>query len=474
MDNNGVKKEIMKKVTIIMSALLVAVACNDRIAPENGGVSITDGIAYFTSSMEGDDDDIEQEDTKTLIGDGHSVIWEETDQISVRSGNQTYGYSATPQPDHNKRNTLALFYPVEEGLVLPVGQKYYALYPHDETAQWDGGKVTFIFPDKLDVTKNLPFNPSVAYTETSELKFKNVGSVIKFNVNITKVKKVVFKAVGGESLNGTVTVNCEDPTDVNVIDGSDQLIFNGNLTTASYYASILPQEYSQGLIIYLFTNNGYQSARTPAFTIGRSQRVELGNLFDHTQGAWQGYRKTYDNVTTKIEDSTAPGGFYYPLACGIDVAGEELHYNSGKDKSWNDFCDPKGTLTDETAKNLTLVDVPVNPCPNGWNLPTKAQIDKLTSLDNLIQYEHQQACYWKLRTGDLIDHRDLWGSTSSHIISSETNEKGACYRWQFKYTSYVDNDVTLYHLTENKPSSQDRDKLDNSYARFRCVRDAQQ
>lgn len=472
MDNNGVKKEIMKKVTIIMSALLVAVACNDRIAPENGGVSITDGIAYFTSSMEGDADNLEQEGTKTLIGGGHSVIWEETDQISVRSGDVTHEYSATPQPDHNDRNTLALFYPVEEGLVLPQGQKYYALYPHDETAQWDGGKVTFTFPDKLDVTKNLPFNPSVAYTETSELKFRNVGSVIKFSQNTSKVKKIVFKAVCGQPLTGTVVVDCENPENVVVIDGSDELTLNGSFATSSYYATILPGTYSEGIEIYLFANDGYQSARTPAFTIGRSQRVELGNIFEHTQDEWQGYKKTYADEEIKVTDTSAPGGYYYPLACGIDVAGEELHYNSGQDKSWNDFCDPNETLTDETAKNLTLAKVPVNSCPDGWNLPTKAQLDLLMSEDNFIQYEHQQACYWKLRTGALIDHRDLWLSTNMVIISSETNGSGSCYRWQFVYTA-TDETKTKFYLSTNNPSSQARDYKTNNKARFRCVRDAQ-
>ena len=467
----------MKKTILIASALLVAVACNDQIAPENGGVSITDGIAYFTSSMEDGADNLEQEGTKTIVGGGYSVEWEATDHISVRCGDVTHEYSATPQPDHNSRNTLALFYPVEEGLVLPQGQKYYALYPHDQTAQWDGAKVTFVMPSKVDVTKNLPFNPSVAYTQTSELKFRNIGSVIKFNMdtknaNTKNIKKVVFKAVGGESLNGTVTVNCENPKEISVENGSDELMLNGDFTTASYYASILPQEYSKGLIVYLFSNDGYISATTPGFEIGRSERVEFGDLLLQTQGTWQGYKKTYDNVTTKIEDSTAPGGFYYPLACGIDVAGAELHYNSSGDKSWNDFCDPNGTLTAETAKNLTLANVPVNPCPNGWNLPTKAQIDILTSSDNLIQYKHQQACYWKLRTGDLIDHRDLWGSTNMNVISSETNSKGDCYRWDFLYTS-TDNTKTEFYLNKNQSSSQAKDRKNNTYARFRCVRDAQ-
>lgn len=443
----------MKKTILIASALLVAVACNDQIAPEKGGVSITDGIAYFTSSMEDGADNLEQEGTKTIVGSGYSVEWEATDHISLRSGDNTYEYSATPQPDHNDRNTLALFYPVEEGLVLPQGQKYYALYPHDETAQWDGGKVTFVMPSKIDVTKNLPFNPSVAFTETSELKFKNIGSVIKFNVNTTAVKKVIFKAVGGESLNGTVTVNCENPEEITVENGSDELMYNGDLAKSSYYTSILPQNYKSGIIIYLFSNNGYQSAKTPGFEIGRSERVEFGDLLLQTQGSWQG--KTLE-TSYKINDETAPGGFYYPLACGIDVAGEELAYGSGADNSWDGHHDK---------------------CPEGWSLPTYSQIQKMMSEDNFIQYEHQQDCYWRMRDGSLCNHKVLWEHTNMHVISSDVKPGTSpeqIYRWQFVYTAKKENNVVqYYYLSENKVSSQDKNKNNNNYAVFRCVRNAQ-
>ena len=443
----------MKKTILIASALLVAVACNDQIAPEKGGVSITDGIAYFTSSMEDGADNLEQEGTKTLIGDGYTVVWEETDHISLRSGDMTHEYSATPTQDKNGRNTLAFFHPLEEGLVLPQGQKYYALYPHDETAQWDGGKVTFVMPSKVDVTKNLPFNPSVAYTQTSELKFKNIGSVIKFNMNTTKVKKVIFKAVGGESLNGTVTVNCENPKEITVENGSDELMLNDDFSTASYYASILPQKYSKGLIVYLFSNDGYQSATTPSFEIGRSERVEFGNLLLQTQGSWQG--KTSATSYT-IKDETAPGGFYYPLACGIDVAGEELAYGKGDNNSWDGQHDK---------------------CPPGWSLPTHSQIQKMMSEDNFIQYEHQQDCYWRMRNGSLCNHKVLWQHTNMHVISSDVKpgtSPAQIYRWQFVYTGYKENNVIqYYYLSENKVSSQAKDKKDNAYAVFRCVRDAQ-
>lgn len=473
----------MKKIAFIMVSLLAAAACNDMIAPENTPSAGEEGITYFVSTMEGNDVEVEEDDTKTALqpSNQYRVFWEATDYISIYDGTTAHQYKATPYADKNGNYTTAHFYPVQTGLVLPAGQKYYALYPHDENAKWDGSKVTFTIPEQqTPVAGNFPYNASVAVSQNNSLKFCNIGALISFRVNTSAVKTVVFKARDGEYLTGTVTMDCSDPDNsevLSIVEGSSMLRLEGNLASnTTYFVTVLP--ISKGLDIYLFGDKGYQSVSIPAFDLGRSQRIELGNIFDHTQKEWQGYNKNgsnYSKVQIKAEEAAAPGGFYYPLACGIDVAGEELHYNSAGDKSWNDFCDPNGTLTDEEAKNLTLSRVPKNPCPEGWNLPTKAQLDLLTSEDNIIQYAHQQACYWKMRSGDLCDQRDLWGSTNMYIISSETNDKGECYRWQFTYTSYKENNVVLYyHLTANQISSQTIDRKDNKYAHFRCVRDAQQ
>ena len=479
----------MKKIAFIMVSLLAAAACNDMITLENTPAAGEEGITYFVSTMEGNDVEVEEDDTKTTLQPSNSyrVFWEDTDYISIYDGSAAHQYKATPYLDVNGNKTTAHFYPVQTGLVLPAGQKYYALYPYDENAEWNGSKVTFTIPEtQTAVAGNFAYNASVAVSDKdNNLKFCNVGALIGFSLNTSGVKTILFETVGGEPLTGKVTVDCSDPDNqesLTVVEGSSSLMLDGTGSAqTSFYVTVLPGTYSRGIKVTLFSDKGYQSTVTPSFTLNRKERVALGMFSVSTnnsqgfQGAYQGYNQTYEGVNIKVTDESAPGGFYYPLACGIDVAGTELHYNSSKNKSWNSFCDPKNTLTTDTAKNLSLADVPANPCPQGWNLPTKSQLDRLVSTENYIQYRHAQACYWKMRSGDLCDHRDLWGHTNMYIISSETNNSGNCYRWGFTYTGYKENNVILYyHLTANGVSSQARDKADNAYASFRCVRESQQ
>ena len=74
-----------------------------------------------------------------------------------------------------------------------------------------------------------------------------------------------------------------------------------------------------------------------------------------------------------LPETEAPGGYYYPLVCGIDVAGVNIPVDPNA--TWNDVFDPDLTLEQNgTSKNQTA---PVNPCPEGWNAPTEAQMKRI-------------------------------------------------------------------------------------------------
>lgn len=451
--------------------LLVAAACNDQITPEVSMPS-GEGIAYFTASTEADEDAVvEEDDTKTAISSANSryyVVWNENDAISVRSGENTYQYTATPVADENGRNTAANFYPVQTDLVLPAGN-HYALYPHSEDAVWNGSEVTFTIPEvQTCVPGSFPFNASVAATSDNSLAFKNVGALIKYKINATSYTKVVFEAVGGESLAGKVTVDCADPEDLTVVEGSSTLTLNGTNNNGYCYATVLPGTYSQGIRILMFSKDGYKSVRIGQLTLERNSRIETGDLLTVStiQKDFQG--KTTETTTVSTEDNYE----YYSLACGIDVACEQIA--NGKGTSWETYCDPGKTLTEETAANLTLANVPANPCPTGWNLPTKAQLETLMNeaKSNTVHYREAQDCYWELIDGSRCRHNLIFGSTNMHLISSELNENGACYYWQFTYTK---NAVTQYYeLTANKVATRDRTNTGNNYAWYRCVRNTPQ
>ena len=470
----------MKKIAFIMVSLLAAAACNDMITPENTPAAGEEGITYFVSTMEGNDVEVEEDDTKTALQPSNSyrVFWEDTDYISIYDGTTAHQYKATPYEDENDNYTTAHFYPVQTGLVLPAGKKYYALYPYDENAEWNGSKVTFTIPEtQAAVIDNFAYNASVAVADKdNNLKFCNIGALIGFSLNTSGVKTIIFEAVGGEPLTGKVTMDCADPDNqesLTVLEGSSRLILDGTGSRSSFYVTVLPGTYSKGIKIMLFGDNGYQSSTISSFTIARSQRLILPQfkLSDQSQGfqaAWQGIT---EETVKKVSDESSTGGFYYPLSCGIDVAGANLEGTTTK--CWNEFCDPDNTLGAETVlENRTAA--PVNPCPAGWNLPTYSQLERIMSSQNTIAYKYKQYCYWKLRDGSLCNMKILWGDTNIKIMSSETKEgtKGV-YNWYIKYTESTTVSDT-YEFEINRFSSQDRTKVYSKNIAYRCVREAQQ
>ncbi len=454
-----------------MSSLLAIAACNDMIAPENASVADGDGIAYFVSTMEGNDATTVEDDTKTVLSSDrqYRVFWEETDHISIYDGTEAHQYKATPYADANGNNTTAHFYPVQENLVLPSGKKYYALYPHDESAEWNGSKVTFTIPtDQTAVIDNFAYNASVAVSDKdNNLKFCNIGALMQFQLNTSGVQTVVLEAVGGEPLTGKVTMDCSDPDNqesLTVVDGCSTLTLDGTGSKSTFYVTIIPGTYSKGIKIMVFGKDGYQSATVKSFTLNRCARISL--ILQFSTGNTQGFQGAYQGQSASAEqmisDDSAPGGFYYPLACGLDVAGENLTYNAAT-QSWNDMCIKDGMIVD--------------PCPDGWNLPTSAQIDVLVvAAKDAIHYAHGQNCYWRLRDGSLLDGKVLWGLTTFQAMSCDevVENSNNAYRYQYQYTKKTENEVTTYYLAKNNKSSHAKSDKNKTGTIFRCVREAQQ
>lgn len=110
-------------------------------------------------------------------------------------------------------------------------------------------------------------------------------------------------------------------------------------------------------------------------------------------------------------DATAPGGYYYPLVCGVDVAGVNIPVDANA--TWNDVFDPDLTLAqNNTSANQMAA---VNPCPDGWNAPTEAQLKRIMAEENwtwdkTADPKGPDFFYWNMRNGDRSD-REIFGAT---------------------------------------------------------------
>lgn len=174
-----------------------------------------------------------------------------------------------------------------------------------------------------------------------------------------------------------------------------------------------------------------------------------------------------------VGDRTAPGGYYYPLVCGIDVAGVE--YAVDPTKCWNDYCDPSGIMTAKPSANETA---PVNICPEGWNLPTEAQMRKIIETDNWV---HDPAAeknpgddyfYWKMR-GNERSNGDIFGAGYSavevRVLSCESRAGSDRQVWRMQ--------INRSSSPALKVASQARTTAfgtGNYRSSLRCIREAQE
>ncbi len=133
-------------------------------------------------------------------------------------------------------------------------------------------------------------------------------------------------------------------------------------------------------------------------------------------------------------DATAPGGYCYPLVCGIDVAGVDVPVAATD--TWNDVFDPQKLLAQNgTAANLTAT---VNPCPEGWNAPTEAQLRRIIdpacwTWNKTADAAGPNYFYWNMRGGGRSD-KEIFGATRTHpevrLWSSETRPNAQPQAWR--------------------------------------------
>lgn len=458
----------MKKIIIPISALLMTVSCMNE--KETAPVVTGETISYFTAGFEMEEPaEAIEEDTKTILNTTDwSVSWVAEDPVTISDGSQSYLFKADSE---GATTTLS---PVETSLELPSGKTYYAHYPSDANSTWNGSKVTFTTPSV--VTPNygtFPYNASVAATNSSDFTFKNVGALIRFRVNRSNVTKVIFEAAGGEYLAGEVTVDCANPSDITVTPrkGSTSVTVNGTLApNQDYYIPVLPVTFSKGLTVTIYlSTNVYHTRTTQPFTLARSSRIEMG------------YITRYPDQTTLIPDSeykplpprgsvidaSAPGGYYFPLVGGIDVAGalvlDPFTNSEHQALTYNTYCRENGQFK--------------NPCPEGWSLPTKAQLDYLVdpengafTLDNTASNNPgDDYIYWHMRTGER-SNGDIWGATRTYptvyVLSNEL--RAADQVWLMK----VVRSSGELSISSSSVSIDRTFKYSSNYYILRCVRQA--
>ena len=165
---------IMKQTMIILAAALLLSCSNEKQPDTPESQEFDKFTATYADKISLSDD------SKTVLNDDMTVGWADGDEVMVYNGVASHRFIASLTGVSNK---VAHLTPVNENLTLKKGNNYYALYPYDESAKWSGTSVTFTLPSlQTPVAGTFAYNPSVAYTTTSEMSFRNICALDRKSV----------------------------------------------------------------------------------------------------------------------------------------------------------------------------------------------------------------------------------------------------------------------------------------------------
>lgn len=242
------KKTIL--ILILIGALLVEGCVREVLVPQQSSSSAT----CLTATME------LRPDTKTslseLTGGMYYPLWAEQDSLAVftSAGQEPTAFSLI----NGIGGTTAMF----EGPIS--GDHYVALFPYDPDARWTENTLTFRLPHAQEFQRNsfaLDGFPMVAVSETGDLAFKNLCSVVRLSIKGSGVIKSITLHSDTHYLSGTAGVSLsygDSPTLVMQEGGSHDVRLDCgavilNNETAKDFFIVVPSATYEGLTISIDT-----------------------------------------------------------------------------------------------------------------------------------------------------------------------------------------------------------------------------
>lgn len=222
--------------------------------------------------------------TRTTLDENQvSILWSATDEISVFDGakaNQEYvAGGAGKTTDFTLKGSAS----------VTEAQTWYALYPYDAQASFDGTLIRTSLPAECTLPGAGTFadgmNLAVASSTSLNLSFKSVLGWIPVAIKgATDVTKLVFQGNNGEDIAGTLSIN--PATLAASLTGSASKSLTLNLShfeeSASkdaakyYYIPVVPSTFEKGFSIVVTKGDGeYTFNYDKAVTFARGEKRAL-------------------------------------------------------------------------------------------------------------------------------------------------------------------------------------------------------
>lgn len=255
----------IRNIILTFAALAGLVSCvEDRL-------SISDGRTVFSAVYS------DAPQTRTVL-DGLTPMWMPGDKISVYDGRNNEFLNTGSSV--SAKTSFA-------GILTGKGRQHYlAAYPYRDTLSFSfmGMTIYSLYMPENQNAEVGSYDPSaaiaVAYTENTDLYFRNISSLIKFKIISDGVTSVTVMPNGETDILAgelNVTLNEEQPR-LTIIDGKKNVVLNGEFQKDStYYIATLPATLTDGMTVVLNGNIKSFYADYP-INLTRSGMVDLGTL----------------------------------------------------------------------------------------------------------------------------------------------------------------------------------------------------
>lgn len=241
-----------KSISVLFSILVMLSSCSKDPASgpgsTNTGNTNTDqdndsGITIDRNEFTAIIDETHETSAKTTLNE-NQVSWNEGDAISIFDGSGTnFRFVA------ESSGTSVTFTKVTEGTLT--GNTFFAIYPYQDSNSIEGGVISAKTPESYTVD-NSAFTSAksalmIARTTNNELHFKNVSSLLKFEVpEGVDIAKMYFYASGAD-LSGNVSlsfneagqpvINTATPEYKGITIMAEE---NGTFPAGTYYLPVIP------------------------------------------------------------------------------------------------------------------------------------------------------------------------------------------------------------------------------------------
>lgn len=398
----------MKTIRIftMAAAALILAACGNEEFIEN----VENGAAEqlvpmtFTANMP---------QTRTYLSGGTNVHWSEGDEIALWDDTDKRKFTATEIDGSSATFTgMANSY-----------YRYAAFYPYSAVKAREAVTFTFTLPAKQTAKRRSFANnlaPSFALVEAPEtnLQFKNVCALVKFNLNLNaiNVKTVSLLARNGEVLAGDLKYKFTDESVVGAESNiSSRIDLSGPFEPAAdYYFVVRPCTLAEGFNLYVEYNDGTlkrAEVRKPV-TLKAGQILDIGMPQSHL-GPYISQAILPEGMGTPNGDGSVTLNELDLIALekieSLDLSGKGLKNLYGIEVYSNLkylFCSGNKSLTKIDVRKLTKLET--LECDR--NALTELNVTGLSNLRTLSCAENQ------------LTSLDLTGLTNLRTLSCSQNQ----------------------------------------------------